>query len=255
MKLMNIKYFGIALLAGGLASCVGDSNSPGLEYMPDMYRSPAAEAYVDYGEVRGVYDQNAADIVEEKFSFVPPSGSIPYVGTGVEATYMMPYKHGAPVGADQTHGLYGIRQDSAGYTNAASDVNPIPFSEDVLAEAEVLFGRFCVHCHGIEGAGDGTVPMTEKYPAPGAYNGPLKDLPAGKIFYSITYGKGAMGSHASQLNKEERWKLVYYIQTLQGKDPAAEALMSNGADMSLEGVIDLPVGDTIVDPANHNPQH
>ena len=32
------------------ASCVNDPNSPGLEYMPDMYRSPAVEAYVDYGE-------------------------------------------------------------------------------------------------------------------------------------------------------------------------------------------------------------
>ncbi|MEO9532407.1 MAG: cytochrome c [Crocinitomicaceae bacterium] len=252
---MNIKYFGIALLAGGLASCVGDSNSPGLEYMPDMYRSPAAEAYVDYGEVRGVYDQNAADIIEEKFSFVPPNGTIPYVGNGDAANVMMPYQHGAPVGADRTHGLFGVKQDSAGYSNAAADVNPIPFSEDVLAEGEVLFGRFCVHCHGAEGNGDGAVPLTEKFPAPGAYSGPLKDLPAGQIFYSITYGKGAMGSHASQLNKEERWKVVYYVQKLQGKDPAAEALMPNGAELNLEEVIELPVEELQVEPADHNPEH
>lgn len=252
MKLMNIKYFGIALLAGGLASCVGDSNSPGLEYMPDMYRSPAAEAYVDYGEVRGVYDQNAADIVEEKFSFVPPNGTIPYVGTGVESTYMMPYEHGAPIGADKTHGLYGVRQDSAGYSNSARDTNPIPFSEEVLAEGEVLFGRFCVHCHGATGAGDGAVPATEKFPAPGAYNGQLKDLPAGQIFYSITYGKGAMGSHASQVNKEERWKLVYYVQKLQGKDPGAA--VPNGAELNMEEVIELPVEPAHVEPTDsHNP--
>ena len=25
-----------------------------------------------------------------------------------------------------------------------------------------------------------------------------------------------MGSHASQLTQEERWKLVYYVQKLQG---------------------------------------
>jgi hypothetical protein len=31
-----------------MASCGGDPNSPGVEYMPDMYRSPAMEAYVDY---------------------------------------------------------------------------------------------------------------------------------------------------------------------------------------------------------------
>jgi hypothetical protein len=37
----------------------------------------------------------------------------------------------------------------------------------------------------------------------------------------MTYGKGLMGSHASQLTKEERWKVVYHVQTLQGKDPSA----------------------------------
>ena len=37
----------------------------------------------------------------------------------------------------------------------------------------------------------------------------------------MTYGKGLMGSHASQLTKEERWKVVYYVQKLQGKDPSA----------------------------------
>ena len=35
----------------------------------------------------------------------------------------------------------------------------------------------------------------------------------GEMFHTITYGKGLMGSHASQLNKEERWKLVHFIRT------------------------------------------
>jgi len=40
-----------------LSSCTSNADSPGLEYMPDMYRSPALEAYVDYGEVRGRIDK------------------------------------------------------------------------------------------------------------------------------------------------------------------------------------------------------
>ena len=39
----------IALGAMLLASCAAD-NGPGIEYMPDMYRGPAVEAYVDYGQ-------------------------------------------------------------------------------------------------------------------------------------------------------------------------------------------------------------
>ena len=243
MKTKVLTYYtGIAIATIGLmSSCVGDPNSPGLEYMPDMYRSSAVEAYVDYGEVEGRYDEEAQRMVEEKFSFVPPAGTIPYVD-GDNMAIMMPYKHGAPVGSDKTHGLYGVRQDSAGRSNAAFDVNPIPYSEEVLGEGKVLFERFCKHCHGEKGAGDGTVPATGKYPPPGAYDGALKDIPAGQIFYTITYGKGAMGSHASQLNKEERWKVVYYVQKLQGKelgvatsDTAVVAEPVVASDMPVDG--------------------
>ena len=53
------------------------------------------------------------------------------------------------------------------------------------------------------------------HPAPQAYNGPLKDLPEGKMFHTLTYGKGAMGSHASQLTKVERWKVIAFVKKLQ----------------------------------------
>jgi hypothetical protein len=51
----------------------------------------------------------------------------------------------------------------------------------------------------------------------------LKNLPEGKIFHSITYGKGLMGAHNSLLSQEERWKLVYYVQKLQGPKETAPA--------------------------------
>ena len=88
-----------------------------------------------------------------------------------------------------------------------------------MKDAEALYGKFCVHCHGDAGKGDGKVGL--KLPgAPPAYDGTLKNLPEGKIFYSITHGKGMMGAHDGQLNVEERWKLVHYVQKLQGPKAA-----------------------------------
>lgn len=218
MKLntMKLSTGTFILFTGLMVSCVGDPNSPGLEYMPDMYRSPSIEAYVDYAEVRGLF---RPELVGDKVSMTPPNGTIPYYGVGNHVKIMMPYKHGAPIGADKSHGLYGVRQDSAGYEASAFDVNPIPFSEEVLNEGKVLYGLFCMHCHGEKGDGQGPVVVNSfgKFPPPPAYDGALKDLPAGKIFYSVTYGKNTMGSHASQLNKEERWKVVHYVEKLQGK--------------------------------------
>jgi mono/diheme cytochrome c family protein len=177
----------IGCIAIALSSCgKKDANSPGVEYMPDMYRSPSLESNMAYT------DLNTGDTLQA--NRLPVAGTI--------ARGYMPY-------------LYG--NDTAGYANAGRYLhNPFSKNDANLKQGEELYGKFCVHCHGAGGAGDGLVGA--KLPgAPPSYSGPaLKNLPEGKIFHSITYGKGLMGSHASQLTQEERWKLVMYVQKLQG---------------------------------------
>jgi hypothetical protein len=46
----------------------------------------------------------------------------------------------------------------------------------------------------------------------------IQTLPQGKLFHTITFGKGLMGSHASVLNPSERWKVILYIQKLAWAD-------------------------------------
>lgn len=176
-------------LVGVLAlmqSCKSDPNSPGFEYMPDMYRSPALEAYSGYG----FYADSMA--TRKPVENTIPRGFMPY-----------PYPN-----------------TTEGYEAAGADLkNPIPYSKDVVAEGKMIYSKFCIQCHGKDGQGDGTVASNPRWPGPPpAYNGRLKDLPEGQIFHSITYGKGLMGSHSAQISQEDRWKLVYYVQTLQGKD-------------------------------------
>lgn len=233
MKLKAFRFLTIAafIASGTLVSCVADSNSPGLEYMPDMYRSPSVEGQVDYGEVQGMYSDSARNMVADKFSYLAPVGTIPYTVAG--EMYLAPYEHGAPLNVDRTHGLYEVRQDSLGLENSKKDVNPVPYSEDVAKEGKELFGIYCIHCHGEKGDGQGTVITNgnNKYPTPGAYR---TDLYSGEIFYTITYGKNAMGSHASQLNPIERWKVVYHVEKLIGRDPGAVAEESSTDEVSAD---------------------
>lgn len=216
-KIIKLMALSGLILGGLFTSCQSDSNSPGLEYMPDMYRSPSIEAYVDYGLVK---ERIVDSLVKDTPSLLPPLGTVPYSTSELND---LPYAHGAPIGFDKTHGLYEAIFDSTGYVDAIMDVNPITFSEDVLKEGKRLYGNFCIHCHGKKGDGQGSVVTNSggKFPPPPSYTNQLKDLPSGQIFYSMTYGKGLMGSHASQLTKEERWKVVYYVQKLQGKNPGA----------------------------------
>ena len=179
------------LLLVGFTSCgKRDANSPGVEFMPDMYRSPGLEYYQTH-VIDGDTLQNAKK---------PVNGTI--------SRGYMPYAY---------------ENNTQGYEAAGLNLkNPLTAvsREEYEKQGEEIYGKFCVHCHGVAGGGDGKV--ASKLPgAPPAYNGTLKNLPEGKIYHSITYGKGLMGQHASQLNQEERWKVVYYVQKLQGPKEVA----------------------------------
>jgi len=97
---------------------------------------------------------------------------------------------------------------------AAFIKNPLASTEEVLKEGKVLYTRYCIHCHGEKGMGDGLVGIA--YKGVTAYNSrAVKNRSEGEIFHAITHGKGRMWAHGSQVSIENRWKIVKYVQTLQ----------------------------------------
>lgn len=187
--MIRSKYITITALAGiTLASCTKDANSPGYEYMPDMYRSGAVEAYVDYHHPDSIS------------AMVPPDGTVPYSEDPSKAVFMMPY---------------ALKNTPDDYEKAAALKNPIPFSKKAQEDGKALYTKYCMHCHGEKGDGQGQIALNGKIEGIPSYSGQLKTLPEGKMFHTITYGKGLMGSHAGQLNKEERWKVILWVKTLQ----------------------------------------
>jgi mono/diheme cytochrome c family protein len=180
------------LLLAGISSCgKRDANSPGFEYMPDMYRSPSLE-YYQVHTVDGDTLQNA---------MLPVPGTV--------ARGYIPYMY---------------PNTPEGYEAAGNMLhNPLPADrrEDWEMEGAEIYSKFCIQCHGASGMGDGKVGLKLPGPPPAYSSAAIKNLPEGKIFHSITYGKNLMGAHQSLLSQEERWKLVYYIQKLQGSSKTA----------------------------------
>ena len=213
---INFKYISVFAIGGALAfsSCIKSDDSPGYEYVPDMYRSQAIEAYVDYGMVKDDERSEAALVRKNTLSArVPAEGSIPFYSSEAKAKLFMPY---------------AFENTTDGYE--ASAANPIPdvFLNDVdgnVKEGKRLYNIMCQHCHGMKGQGDGGVVEVGGFNTPSPYDGAYKNRSLGKIFHVITYGKGAMGSHSSQLNKEERWKVAMYVRTLQHGDFKLDELM------------------------------
>jgi mono/diheme cytochrome c family protein len=100
-------------------------------------------------------------------------------------------------------------------------ISPLsPEDKPALERGTFLFTQFCQVCHGPQGTGDGPVAQ-RGYPPPASLLGPkalkMKD---GQMFHVLTYGQGNMPSYASQISREERWKIILYVRSLQKKGAA-----------------------------------
>jgi mono/diheme cytochrome c family protein len=205
-KYLNTSIKVVSLAA--LFSLVGCREENGLapEYMPDMYRSPSIETYVDYGELRG--KQGNDSLKNTLTARTPVNGSIPRGFT--------PYPY-----ENSIHG----------YNQAGEFLrSPFDYTEETVNKGKELYGMFCVHCHGATGQGDGSLVEREVFPPLPVKFSENLTLAEGKMFHSITFGKGLMGPHASQLTQEERWMLIHYIRVGFMKQP----LSADMAEVSQE---------------------
>jgi mono/diheme cytochrome c family protein len=187
--------FAAALAMAGCGGAHGDD--PGRAYMPDMYYSRAYEAY-GYNNQPEDHDLK-----------------------GRGATF-----NGMPVAGTVARGEsfpFPIAAGDSGYARAASYVSPLPAMKLTPAqtkEAERIYLINCAICHGTALDGNGPLWKNGDGPFPAAPRN-LKDdytkkLSDGQIYHVITYGKGQMGSYASQVKPEQRWWIINYIRGKQG---------------------------------------
>ena len=213
----NLKSFSLLAAAGVmfLISSCDQANplSPGLEYMPDMYRSEAYKPYT----VNPVYK----DSMEARK---------PVPGTISQGAFP-----NSPMSINQM--IYPYPNTPEGYEAAGMNLkNPLEHTPLNLEKGKQLFNTMCIHCHGAKGDGNGTLKVTdEKFPVPAYTTDALKNLPEGKMFHTLNYGKGLMGSHASQLSKEERWACVMWVQELQ-REALGSAAAAPAADTTKAAV-------------------
>jgi mono/diheme cytochrome c family protein len=194
----TLKYILIFILV--LSGC-GDSASdgreltrhPGYEYMPNMYRSPSYETYSE----NPLFNNNST-------ARKPVEGTI--------ARGFMPFEY---------------NNSTEDYIRAGKNLkNPLENNNKNLNEGEALYGMFCAHCHGKNGNGKGSIshPLYGGIPSYSdeimvrRSGSSMKNLKDGHIYHAITYGLNAMGPHASQINANERWKIIMYVNQLQKGD-------------------------------------
>ncbi|OQP50570.1 quinol:cytochrome C oxidoreductase [Niastella yeongjuensis] len=209
MKKLSI--VSVLVLAVVAWSCKEDvRRTPGHVYMPDMAYSRAIETYapIDTLAKQGIH-----------YNRLPVHGTI-------KRGELLPF----PLDKDKAG-------DTTNYAQSVHIANPVPALDAVqMKEAERLYLVNCGICHGT--ALDGNGPLYKggegpfsAAPANLAGNAKYVNMPEGQMFYSVTYGKGQMGSYASQLSTTQRWSVIHYIKSKQGggKQPAAAAPATDSA--------------------------
>ncbi len=88
---------------------------------------------------------------------------------------------------------------------------------ELIRRGRERFGIYCAVCHGASADGQG---MTSQYGVPGIANLQLpafqgEAYPDGRIFNTITNGKGLMSGYGYNIPVRDRWAIVSYVRTLQ----------------------------------------
>lgn len=108
---------------------------------------------------------------------------------------------------------------------------PLQVDAQLMARGEERFGVYCAPCHGLDGAGTGTVAKRAElllaankatgWTRPASLVGTTedarlrRDTPNGELFNTITNGKNTMLGYAGQIPAKDRWAIVLYVRALQ----------------------------------------
>lgn len=180
-----------------------DKRSPGLVYMPDMAYSRAYESYASRDSAIFTMDPN-------------------------DAGHRIFYNNRAAAGTIKRGELFpfNVPNDSNGLLNLSALVkNPLsPLTGKELEEAGRLFNINCAVCHGAKAEANG--PLAPKVGGVKSIIGASPGFSDGRLFFVMEYGQNNMGSYASQLSREQRWRIVQYIRTLE---PATDAATTTAA--------------------------
>ncbi|MCL9809268.1 c-type cytochrome [Flavobacterium luminosum] len=172
-------------LSSLLFSCK-DDQKPNYQFFPNMYESVAYETYSESDAF------NSPNGLKRKEGQLPAEGTI---------------KRGFEV--------YDLPNTPEGYEASKSLQSPLDSLSSNMEKGKELYNIYCLSCHGDKGDGKGKLVQREKFLGVPSYKD--RAITVGTVFHVETYGLNAMGSHANQLSKKERWQVAEYVMKLKSE--------------------------------------
>ncbi|MGB1019017.1 MAG: OmpA family protein [Chitinophagales bacterium] len=226
---LNILFMA-AVVAIITTSCHSKGDNPGWIYMPDMTYSNAYETYSStHHQTQGADSMSARK---------PVSGTIPrgYLPNNSRIQKNEKYINSFIFKNNFKNPIEYPELDQEQRAMAKTMLkNPYKRTDDVMKAGKAKYDIYCAVCHGKDGEGNGQiverpdgsegpfVSIPPNFKTSAAKNGRLHGLTDGDMFYSISYGKNMMGGYYTQINAEDRWKIIHYIKNMAGISDDYEA--------------------------------
>ncbi len=150
-------------------------------------------------------------------------GTVAVGGLKEDDHYYLGYRRGA----DKVSGQQGASEENQEYF----DTFPPQVQQrlyELMHHGRERFGIYCAPCHGLLGDGQGMTSLRAlERQQPGwvvptsLHSGVVREQPVGRLFDTITNGRGKMPPYAAQIPVEDRWAIVLYIRALQRSQNAS----------------------------------
>ena len=174
-----LKNISLIVLIMSITSCF-DPSKPNYQYFPNMYESVGYKTYQESDAFpNGIQAQ------------LPAEGSVP--------RGWQPYEY---------------EDSNEGYESAKLNLkSPLVNNEENLKNGKKMYDIYCSVCHGSKGDGQGILMEREKFLGIPSYAD--RDITEGSIYHVLMHGINLMGSHAGQVDDEERWQIAQYVLKLR----------------------------------------
>tara|TARA_B100001079_G_scaffold84832_1_gene72935 strand:- start:447 stop:998 length:552 start_codon:yes stop_codon:yes gene_type:complete len=174
-----LKHISLIVLIMSITSCF-DPSKPNYQYFPNMYESVGYKTYQESDAFpNGIQAQ------------LPAEGSVP--------RGWQPYEY---------------EDSNEGYESAKLNLkSPLVNNEENLKNGKKMYDIYCSVCHGSKGDGQGILMEREKFLGIPSYAD--RDITEGSIYHVLMHGINLMGSHAGQVDDEERWQIAQYVLKLR----------------------------------------
>jgi mono/diheme cytochrome c family protein len=220
MRNVALRGAAAALAALALGGCgESEKSSRGLDYMPDMYESPAYRSQQTMQVVikdgvaqpRPVMSPSSAADGQMRHvpaMLTPPAGTVP--------RDFLPY----PFAANDFSGPHDLR-------------NPYAPTPEVMRRGQRYYNIACAVCHGNDGNANNGYVAKQFSGIPSVNGANLALLTDGDIYHIISAGRNRMPNYRAQLLPENRWAVVAYVRVLNRATLAvtdADAALAAAAD-------------------------